>query len=776
MPLPIIPPVDYIVHPLTERSVRVYFQDIISPSAAAIISYYNLVSITPGFLPSIVSITPYSTDGRQYQISFDNPISYSATYSLVIDGLVSVNGFSVTTAGHNFTATISGGPVILGAFLSIRECIDVVFDRDVGPYSIGATGTLSNGVLAVPMVQVPWSSAIPSKNLRFTIPIAAPAGDDWFITARTPRDIAGNGRISTVKVSIPSSIPRPLTYAGAGTTLQILDAHVTNCLKYYQANNIRVYFNFALNFSAINPVNYSIEQVFTHPSEDNFNFITAPDPLPGDLPALIILCNDIKSKINAHYTAPQVHLINDPNVITSPNATDQPTCGSILIQAVSSYKLHILSETFHNSKDGVNVINLSGNPDPLNLNNLIVFSIVLKSLFNTHILPSFPVPPSFSTIMGPLTGDYAINSNNPIDSDHTWSVDIRANSLSPKTSYILQCTVTSSDGISTTNPATTGQVLVSPCSSTLVPLSINNEGVQTVKYLLNKNVSSVDSEIAIVSGFDQYSATVNPGISPAAALWMLTELWIEYDAHRLYQPHYLTDNANFINIFNIPNILSFINSANEFLNTFGAHRSGAEYHGLPDINDYPALPATTYAEALILVYALRRAFVKHTLEASLHVGSREKWVSAPEHDMIVLQTPIQRISQEYTTETSVVSDFTYLDDPNTFDFYDTLNLSFIGRGADPEVAAVIPIDAVSYYRENPSFTSDVLEVYLDKQMSQGDLSLVTVTPAVPGPTPVIKKRIWNSSTSFTLNVSGTNPIFYILNASSLEDEAGNPVL
>lgn len=776
MPLPIVPPVDFIVHPLTERSVRVYFQDIISQSTAAIVSYYNLVNITPGFLPSIVSITPYSTDGRQYQITFDNPLTYSATYSMVIDGLVSVNGIPVTTAGHNFTATISGGPIVLGAFLSIRECIDVVFDRDVGPYSVGATGTLSNGVLTVPMVQVPWSSAIPSENLRFTIPVAAPAGDDWYITASTPLDIAGNGRISTVKVSIPSSVPRPLTYAGAGTTLQILDAHVTNNLKYYQANNIRIYFNFALDFSAINPANYSIAQILTHPTEDNFNFITAPDALPGDLPALIILCNDIKSSINAHYTSPQVHFVDDPSSISAPNATNQPTCGAILIQAVSSYNSHILSEIFHNSKDGANAVLLPGAPDPLDLNNLIVFANVLKQQFNIHILPSFPVSLSFSSIIGPLTGDYAIVSNNPIDSDHTWSVELRVNSLSPKTSYLLQCSVTSSDGGSTTNPATTGQIIVKPCDSPLISFGGYNEDVQTIGYLLNKNVSAVDSEVIITTGLDQFNATVRPGISPAAALWMLTELWIEYDTHRLYQQHYQTDGVNFISIFNIPNILSFVNSANQFLATFGAHRAGATYHGISDVTNYPSIPATTYAEALVLVYALRRAFINHTLEASLHVGSREKWVSSPEHDSIVLHTPIQEISQEYTAETPVVSDFTYLDNPNIFESYDTLSLSFYGRGANPEVAAVIPIEAVSYYRENPTFTSDVLEVYLDKRMSQDDLSLVTVTPAGPAPAPVIKKRIWNSSTSFTLNVSGTSPIFYLLNASSLTDEAGNPVL
>ena len=153
------------------------------------------------------------------------------------------------------------------------------------------------------------------------------------------------------------------------------------------------------------------------------------------------------------------------------------------------------------------------------------------------------------------------------------------------------------------------------------------------------------------------------------------------------------------------------------------------------------------------------------------------WLSSPKTDSLVIQTPIQKIDQEYSIDIPVSSNVVYIGSPDQLDSYSNINVTFTGAGFEPEVAAIIPLEAVSYYRENPSFTSDVIELFFNKPMLQKDLSGITIIPVGIPPNPiVIKKRNWVSDSIISLNVGGMVNIQYSLNASSLEDKAGNSVI
>lgn len=776
MPLPITPPVDYIISTLSERSVRIFFQDIIEERLATDIGYYSFSLISfPAYLPNILRIKPYSTDGRQYEVIFDDPLTYSSIYSLSISSdLKSVNGISVSSLGHNFTANVSGGPVAVGAYLSIRSHIDIVFDRDVGPYSSITSADITNGIVpGVAMAQVPWTSSIPARNLRFIIPPAVPGGDEWYITCRSARDIALNVRTSTVKVEIPAAVPRPLSYLDTALQLRLLDSFVTNYLTYLEINNIRAYFNFACDSaSSGNIANYQLFQIDTHPTVDNTNFVTAVDAF--NLVDLIPLAQDIKDRYNDHMSAAQVHKVPDLDIITAPNPSDLLSCYNVVVQALNFYRLHIVSEIFHDSKDGIN-FPLLGFPDSSNLASICLYANNLKAVFNTHISTDFLVPFGSAGFVGFITNDFVISSSNPLDSNHTWCLDIRVKSLSPKTRYRLECSVLSSDLLSSTNPAnSTGSITVKSGENPVYSLSTYREELNQILSKTNRNISVIDSEVITENLSNNIISSKS---SPECVLWALQELWVQYDNHRLYQSHYVSDGINFIDFSDLPTINSIVDSTNKFLRKFNAHRTGAVFHGISDIFNPDLVEATTYEQAVELLVKLRETFNNHTNDRSLHVNISRSWLSSPMSDSLYINTPIQTISSDYSLDIPISSKMVYLDNPDSFTLYSTININYVGRGAPPEIAAVIPVQAVSFYRENPSFTSDYLEVFFDKPMTKTDLSGVTISVLIPGDPPiVINKLHWASDYSIIINVGGMNSNQYLLNASSLKDLAGNSVI
>ena len=68
---------------------------------------------------------------------------------------------------------------------------------------------------------------------------------------------------------------------------------------------------------------YHLGDAFAHLQADAANVLANGPPI--DLPTAIVFLNDAKAKWNAHLTAQGVHVNNDPQAITAPNAADLQT-------------------------------------------------------------------------------------------------------------------------------------------------------------------------------------------------------------------------------------------------------------------------------------------------------------------------------------------------------------------------------------------------------------------------------------------------------------------
>jgi hypothetical protein len=92
-----------------------------------------------------------------------------------------------------------------------------------------------------------------------------------------------------------------------------------------------------------------VEIAGRHPAHVHDGFAhLAPDtaddlskPLPAALPDAIAFLNDAKAKFNAHLSRAGVHVVNDPNKITAPDAADLQTAMDLANTYRALYNAHI---------------------------------------------------------------------------------------------------------------------------------------------------------------------------------------------------------------------------------------------------------------------------------------------------------------------------------------------------------------------------------------------------------------------------------------------------
>jgi hypothetical protein len=84
---------------------------------------------------------------------------------------------------------------------------------------------------------------------------------------------------------------------------------------------------------------YHLGDGFAHLQPDGVNGLA--NPAPVDLPSAIVFLNDAKVKWNGHLTQAGVHLNNDPQPITAPNAADLQTSMDLANTYRALYATHI---------------------------------------------------------------------------------------------------------------------------------------------------------------------------------------------------------------------------------------------------------------------------------------------------------------------------------------------------------------------------------------------------------------------------------------------------
>lgn len=762
---------DYIVHQLSEKSLRVHFSEDVDESKVFYTGFYSLSLISPltSSLPKITVITPYSSDKRQFELFFDIPFTYDSTYSLIIYDITSVDGNIINNAAHNFKTLVKGGPTVLGAFYSTRRCIDLVFDRPVGTYSAAATAFL--GSTSEPMSLVPWSNVIPVNNIRFQIPGLAPSEDNWSISFTDATDVAGNLSSGGIDVSVPSAIPRPLTYAQS-STLQITNSYVTNWDPYLNIANIRTYFNFALDPTSCVYPNIQAYQIHFHVREDDTNYLSGV--VAVDLPSLILGLNDFKLVFNAHIVANGVHKTNDlQNQITAPNAVDLPTSEVLLNDIISKYNSHVLSERYHNAKFSGVFPDLVSSPA---LGDLCTYFNNISPVYDDHIKGVHEQLDTSGSLAGSMSIEYSTSGNNQIDSSESWSVDYRVFSLSPSSEFKVFTSVTSADGGSTTNPLDyTGSFEAKSCFG---PLDFSLTYFKNDICVRSKSPSELDlvdqgSDVFPESpGIEIKKGVVSLNSSPQAVFWALQEALVQYDNHRLYQSHVGADLVNTIVIGDMPNISTIIDSVNILLTKFNTHRLEKKYHGLSDPFYLNAAPATDLETARLLLHKIRVAINEHTKNAGLHLGASQTWITSPLNDVLEITTNGYKINSGYRTVVPLSKKIEYPGNSTpSYVIQSESRIDFTGVGRNPSVAAVTAYDAISAYNMTPGFTSDNVIAFFDKPMKQVNLDALCVVGGL-----IEKDKRWVSDFSLQINVSNMNATTYSLDTSGLSDISGNEVI
>jgi len=104
----------------------------------------------------------------------------------------------------------------------------------------------------------------------------------------------------------------------------------------------------------------------SHLASDSANTVTAADPdslNPGDQAVLNTLLNQIKTKFNLHIVSSGKHTVNDPNAVSTANASDLATSISLANALSTAYSAHqtriVGSYHVHGTKDLTNTVTTS---------------------------------------------------------------------------------------------------------------------------------------------------------------------------------------------------------------------------------------------------------------------------------------------------------------------------------------------------------------------------------------------------------------------------------
>lgn len=764
---------NFVVQVISDNSVLIIFDDYVDPMYAEQISYYTLTPVNPiSFTPSIKLIKQYETSLKQYLVEFSDPIKYGSYYSMTITNLPTKNN-NLVNSSTNFRATVIGGPIVLGAFFSRRGCIDIVFDRPVNSYSDLSSAFIRDEIsMGEQMTIVPsGTESIPVNNVRFEIPNTVITSDNWYVDFVGITDISGNYINSWVKVSAPDSIPRPLSFASA-TTLQIIDVSSLGYNISGGYNTVKVYFNFALDFiSVTDQLNWSARQINLHLIGDDYNYIISPDAT--DITSLCVLLNEYKLRFNLHTIAPQVHKFNDrENLITISDCNDQTSAYQLLSQIYSKYISHFNSEKVHKYIDCVNFPPTFGFTEN-DLPSLLIAANAVKSTYNEHITSNCSVPVSNPII-------YQNNEYNKVDNDHCWFVELPIQSSSQNSEYLILGSISSSDLGSTTNPLDyTGQIECRSVSDNLRVMTTKYDSLNSIVLCTDRELCLSQNHAVLHSQSNELSVTLKLKTSFLAAFKSLNEMWSKLDTHRLFQSHVNVDPNPIVNSYLHLNESSFIDSVKDFANHFNAHVSSSIYHGIPDYNVLNIV-VDDVDSAIRAVENLKLAFNKHTLNGTIHIGDSQYLLTLPIFDQIEINPGDLKIDQLYTIYPQVTSQIISSQQrTNSYQYANTqiftnfseLSGSFIGSGSYPCLSSALVIPAISKFRENTSFTSDVVRVFFSKRMNQQDLSNLIIS----GNGIIMSGKSWISDFVAEIKVNNMESLSYDLSASGLLDIAGNQV-
>lgn len=364
--------VNFISHVLDSKSVRVLFDRPMTESVL-VASAYTIITVGgPYVVPTIKSVSFYDAAHRSVVITMTASFTHGGTYNIGVLGITAVDGAVPSGGTYNFSATVPDPPRAIGSCLSLRNMVDVIFDRAVGQYSTAATAIIKDSTSSASLTLVPWTSSIPANNVRFSLPGLIPIASIYNIEFSNVKDASSNTSSETIPLDLTLRSPQPFSISSF-VQVQITNSYVDRVSNDY-ANTaaIRVFFNCPINNSdAINTSNWSALKQGAHFITDTVNQVITANPT--DTGTLIAFANAFKLNFNNHVVQSGVH---SPDIQSLTSDVISLTNDLLL-----KYNGHISSTSQHALKDTYNPVSLSGSYD---LNSAITTLNLIKTKYNLH--------------------------------------------------------------------------------------------------------------------------------------------------------------------------------------------------------------------------------------------------------------------------------------------------------------------------------------------------------------------------------------------------------
>lgn len=775
--------VSIFVHDLGSRELRVKFgapvESADNPAA------YLLAAAGSEHVPTVTSAAYYDADKMSVVLTLSEALTRFGSYTCAAVNLWSSDGVPVTSTPFAFVAADVDRPVAVGAFLSARGCIDVVFDRDVAQTSGSAEADLvADGV--VPMTLVPWVSGRPENSVRFQFG-SAPTGPGFEVHFNYVTDVSGNSSSG----AIPLTLAHEATSYADLVQARVTAAHlvdVSNSVQFCTAV-VRAYFNCPMYASDVaNLSKWSVTQQTAHTAADPSNEVTAADAI-GE-PSLITLLNQIKAKLNAHFVS-HAHVSPDSaNAVTEVDATDFESAFALLQDEQAVYLQHLARLESHLYADE---LHLCDAPAPGGLADSIAWANQLKACLNGHVAAEYPVP--FSTAYSPIgpVVNFASEANAaPVTDPHTWFADLHLRtSATDARLNVSTIAIRSEDLASSSSDSIDVEPLASPPQVlSTVPL-VRGAVVRTAGGL---EILDADS-IRVFQGSDAVGVRVQTIGSLPAMLWAYNNVLHAYKMHisdPLLDPfvgagHKVLDTVNTVSIGEYATAMdlgSLISRANALKEKMTAHMtSGVFHYGQDGLLDAPdASDASTLTN---LLEELQAHLLRHNSagfgpngdtarEAPLyHEFPGVGVMSAPVRDLAVISAGGLLNSAEVSF--AVGSAKSWRDNrptPAGRIVPGEVSGSFSGIDVPPVMTSAVARGGLDHAAPSRFLLSDSIELYMSKPMRHLAV-LPGVGVAIPGVS--VLDASWLSDRVASVRVVGMSAIPYTVQVTGMRDLAGNPL-